>query len=950
METSSIIPLRFRIDEAYLRNKAVSISSFAHEQACRDFLESMQRLSPRDHPENLPYGRLNTVLTALAPTLAHPFVYGGKSETGPAKRQMLVVGEDVQRRPTPEQISDVLYEWGRQWGCHNFEKEVNGAGRDAHQRLLDSLVQPVQQWQDVDAASLFLNRDSDPRTAYKAIPSLLASLLAGRESLINGRTIKWRLTQDGDNGLAVISQPFWAQYEEFNRYEKLMEVKEGTFAYKLEFRLQTQVGSTCPWIHLYVRCSRYLDGPLGKRNWLRDVSVKIGVNQPRVSGWGYSPTLVTLPVAGSKDSPRWDEHLAPLLAAMKARPLIVPKNIFQDPLQYREATTQSQYDEYFVLHAEGFRPKHQVKTGFDFAELHEVARSVSELLDLKLSDGKTLSIDLPPILTRRGGPPLAMCDIDDLRNKTLITRRGSQLTADEAKQMNRLERQRIILQGLRRAAQNQPIVIYLCWSDSFTGKHLKQELCRALFIEEGDPWPDDITLVIPTEPTPASLLQPLDAGQFKPSDHYKTGISWHDRQTFQKAWEAQMRKSFTEKTLAWERYLSRLLAYRSGYGIALIELHKLDEAKYHKDQSVKGAVRRACNKLGLASQMILPLKPVDKPKEGKKDIQPESQGRERNAVADLLYRQTGLLFEQPQSLYIAAGLLQELAERLHVIGLYRLRTYNPKMHYSLAIRFCPDGTYQALLPQHPQHWLPFMEARKIVGELFLKKRAQTLDLPTEALARFAAQVFTSTSDVPTLVLLEAEGWRNRGLLPQFANGITARQNQLDFTHIESFERTYDRSDLPNLRIIRLRPVGTLGETPQYVPVCKDEEDQLIEGKDFQYLTGCIDTQVQEENPFFHYLSIGRMPTMAGTQYSKQHRYKLDEGGGIAFKHQTIVELVPFFLQLEDDAKAWCRIAHFMRVSPAWDGGNILLPYPLHLAKQMLEDQLCILEGGLDEKE
>ena len=135
-----------------------------------------------------------------------------------------------------------------------------------------------------------------------------------------------------------------------------------------------------------------------------------------------------------------------------------------------------------------------------------------------------------------------------------------------------------------------------------------------------------------------------------------------------------------------------------------------------------------------------------------------------------------------------------------------------------------------------------------------------------------------------------------------------------------------------------------------MPVCKDEEDQLIEGKDFQYLTGCIDTQMQEENPFFHYFSIGRMPAMAGTQYSKQHRYKLDEGGGIAFKHQTILELVPFFLQQGDEAKAWCRIPHFMRISPAWDGGNILLPYPLHLAKQMLEDQLCILEGGLDEEE
>ncbi len=260
----------------------------------------------------------------------------------------------------------------------------------------------------------------------------------------------------------------------------------------------------------------------------------------------------------------------------------------------------------------------------------------------------------------------------------------------------------------------------------------------------------------------------------------------------------------------------------------------------------------------------------------------------------------------------------------------------------MAICLCPDGTYRALLPQQPHRWLPFMEACKIIGDLFLNRKAQDIDLPEAELARFAAQVFTNMSNVPTLVLLEAQGWRNRDLFPQFANTRIPLQNQLDLTHVETFERVYNLSDLPNLRVIRLRPIGLLGETPQYVPVFKDEEDQLAADRDFKRLTGFIDTQA--ESPFFHYLSIGRMPTTAATeQKSKQHRYKLDEGGGIAFKHQTIIEFVPFFLQPGDNAQAWCHVAHFMRVSPGWDGGNIILPYPLHLAKDMLEDQLCILQ-------
>ncbi len=942
----SIVPLRFRIDEAYLQDKVVSVSKFAYEQACTDFLDSMREIASRNHPENPPYRRLNTVLTALAPMLAHPFVAYRNMETEHTERQMLVVGDDVKHRPNAEQISDVLYEWGKQWGDQSFENEINKnvIGRDAHLRLLDCLQQPAQQWRDVDAAFLFRSLNTNTRTGFKAIPSLLASLLAGKESTIQGRIIKWRLTQDGDNGLAVISQPFLAEYEEKNPYTQILEYKKGTFAYKLEFRLQTQVGSILPWIHLYVRCSRYLDGPLAKPNWQRDVSVKMGVDQPRLSGWGWSPTLVTLPVAGGKNNPRWDEHLVPLLTAMKARSLVAPNELFQAPLQYREATPLSQYDKYFVLHAEGFKPRHQVKTGFDFAELHEVANSVSGLLGLDLSAGQALTSDLPTDFMHRNKLPLSMCDIDDFRNKTIIGKQRQQ-TTDEAELRNRLERQKIVLQALRRAAHNQPIVIYLCCHHTFTLNHLKQELYQALFIEEGDPWPDDITLVISPQPVPFQLLQPLDSGPLDPRRHYEKNMSWEARQQFKKAWEAQMRRAFNGKTSAWEQYLSGLQRNASCYGLALIELLELNEKTYHKDQSIKGAVRKACNELGLASQMIFPLKQVQNVTPDKKDITPESQGREHNAIADLLYRQTGLVYEPPKQMYMKAGLSQELAEQLYVVGLYRVRKPSPKLHYSIAIRHCPDGTYQALLPQQPHRWLPLMEARKIVGELFLNKKAQDIALPEAELARFAAQTFTSMRDVPTLVLLEAEGWRNHDVLPQFANHREPLQYQLDLRHVTTFEQIYKPADLPNLRIIRLRDVGSSGETPQYVPVFEDKEGQLTEGRDFTYLTGFVDTQAA--SPFFHYLSIGRIPKTASKQSSKQHPYKTDEGGGIAFKHQTIVEFVPFFLQPEDEAKEWCRVAHFMRISPAWGGGNIILPYPLHLAKHMLEDQFCILEGGLD---
>ena len=931
--------MRFRIEASYLRGLEVSTSIFAYEQDCMNFLDCMKQFMSDDTTKTPPYRRLNTVLTALAPTLAHPFVVQSNVDTKQSERQMLVVGTDVVHRPKPEQISDLVYEWGKQWGYSTYKKVVEGAGRDAHQRLLDRLQRPAQQWQETDAASLFLNLEGGTRTGYRAIPSVLASLLAGKQSFIHGKTITWRLMQDGANGLAVISNPFHAQYE-----DNYHNAKEGTFAYKLEFRLQTQAGSPHRWIHLYVRCSRYVDKLLKDANFQRDVSVKVGIDQPRLSGWGWSPTLVTLPLTGGASNPRWQEDPVQLLSAMKARDLVAPYPLLQAPQNYRTASPLSLYDEYFVVHAEGFKPKHEVKTGFDFAELREVASAVGDILGLELSGGQALVSDIPMKEMHRQNLPLMMYGIDDLQEKKFVRKQPEQ-TKEESELQNRPYRQKVIFDALQRASNQKPIYIFLCWVDTLSKITLEQEIRQALFMEVDEHWPENIKLITPPTPIPSELLAPLDPGKLNPLDHYTKFASLTDRQKFLAEWKAQMRKSFREKTREWKDYLSSLLPTEPGYGLALIELHKLDLKKTYPNQHIKGAVRRSCNKLGLASQMFFPIR-LDK-----KGVAPESKGRARNSVADLIYRQTGLVYDRPVELYQKAGIPLEQAGRLHVIGLYKLRKFEPKIDFPMAVRLSPDGTFQALLPQYPLQWLPLLEAQKALGELFMKGKEKgkedILSLSKEAQSQFAAHVFTDTYSEPTLVLLEAQDWRNHDVLPQFANGKAVEKDQLNLSHVKTFEHLYTRKDLPNLRIIRVRTIGS-GETPQYFAL-REEEDELKEGKDLKQLTGFVDPQAASE--FFHYLSVGSIPTTAAKeQQVKTGFYKTDEGGGIAFKHQTIVEFVPFFLQAEDDPQAWCHIPHFMRISSGWDGGNIVFPYPMHLAKCMIDDQLCIVDGGLSEEE
>ncbi len=953
---SHIVPMRFRIDEAFLRDLAVSYSPFSYEQDCNNFLASMEQFHSSDHPETPPYRRFNTVLTALVPTLTHPFELRRNVDTGQRERQMLVVGTDVARRPKSEQISDLAYEWGKQWGRDRFAKTIKGIGQDAYKRLLDRLQQPLQHWYETDAASLFLNLNTGTQLGYRAIPSVLASLLAGKESVIHGKKVTWRLAQDGQYGLAVVSNPFPARYQD----PEAKEEKVGTFAYKLEFRLQTQVDSPYRWIHLYVRCSRYVDEEMKRANWKRDITARVGIDQPRLTGWGWSPTLVALPLTGGVSNPHWEDDPVQLLSAMKARELVSPAQILQNPRGYRQASPQSNYDEYYIVHAEGFRPAHEVKTGFDFAELQEVAKAVGNILGLELSRGQTLVSDMPTAQMYLNRLPLMMYDISDLRKKQFLKKKADQTEA-ENKQQNQSERQRIILQGLQRASRNQNVFILLCWQDDFSKRILEQEIHQALFLDTNASWPSNLKLLVAPDPIPKNVLKPLDAGSLNPMRHFEKNVPSPDRQRFKHLWKTQMRKAFREKTQAWEGYLRSLLPDEPGYGLALIELRPLNEInpeklsllngaqpgasqgsatkQYHPSQNIKGAVRRACNKLGLASQVVLPMR-----RNGEGEATTTSKSRARNSVTDLVYRQTGLVYDPPADLYVKAGIAQDQAEQLHVVALYKLRKYKPAVNYPMAVCLCPDGTFQALLPQSPYQWQPFLEARKVLGEIFLRGREQDISLSPEAQAQFAAQIFTETRDMPTLVLLEATDWRNYNVLPQFAN-TTKLKNQLDLRHVKTHGRLYTPGDLPYLRIIRLRTVGTSGETPQYFTVTVGEEDELEEDRDLSYLTGFVDSQA--ESSFFHYLSIGKLPVTAKRQYQNPGLYKTDEGGGIAFKHQTIAEFVPFFLQEGDNPHAWCCIPHFMRIHPAWDGGNIALPYPMHLAARMINDQICILEHNTE---
>lgn len=401
--------------------------------------------------------------------------------------------------------------------------------------------------------------------------------------------------------------------------------------------------------------------------------------------------------------------------------------------------------------------------------------------------------------------------------------------------------------------------------------------------------------------------------------------------------------------------------------VALVEIGSAKGA--HPEQSTRGAIREACAREDIASQLLRTVTGKAKDKDGqptdnfrKKDV-----GRAHNAILDLVVRQPAVLLGEPGEVYARAGLPPELAGELDIVALYRRKVTEPNLHYALAVRLAADGQVDVRLPGRDA-WIPYLDAGPALGrviaegrgQLYSNARSSRLNLSAAELADFAARIITESSERPTLIVLEADGWRNSGIngstWPQLKNDrLWREQDTLDFKHVPAVSKVLSRSD-PRfdqlLGVVRLRR-GL--ETPQYVTGRTSWHDHQ-DAPDLGALSGFYERAMSGVT---HYYSVGRLPITQKDQNRPNTRilHKLDAwtnpkgvarydvyGANFAYKHQQVVEMLPFFLDPRldrDGALTVCRALHYLRVSPAWNGGNINLPYPLHLAETLLADQLCI---------
>ncbi|MBD2412769.1 DUF3893 domain-containing protein [Nostoc calcicola FACHB-3891] len=508
--------------------------------------------------------------------------------------------------------------------------------------------------------------------------------------------------------------------------------------------------------------------------------------------------------------------------------------------------------------------------------------------------------------------------------------------------------------------------IFLIYREQDTYETVYQQLRDVFLLNENQDFPAHITvskILIDN----AKLLEKFDTDGLKPKDKSK--------------FDEQIRKQYQAKRKAWRTFFQESVIPAINFEtnphcLAIIEIGRIKTKGVLPQQNIKGAIREACIREGISSQMIQTVTPKPSDTEDGQDKLPAyskpTKGRVMSAVLDGTLRQIGALYGLPSEVYEQSKIPKEIAQDLDVIAFYRHKTsqYQGDIHYALAVRLRATGAVDVLLPD-ANDWIPYTQAGIAVGKIFAearsdrqenKKRLQSkIKLNGTELVQFIARVLTKHLDRPTIVLIEAEGWRNgRGedndgkIWSQLQNeNLLAKRNVLDFCHVpgNSCEYKRDNKQLHNLlAVIRIR---TDKETPQYI-TNREAWNEDFAARDFQHLSGFYDKSAPE---LLHYFSVGRLPKTQKKQdempIPELYKLGLQEdkyGANIPFKHQQMVEMMPFFVrsdfQTEEALKTLCRVPHYLRYSPAWSMGNIVFPYPMHLGQELIEDCLCILGVNL----
>jgi hypothetical protein len=950
-----ILPTRMTLQVPQDTSIRLSLLDFPYDNALNAFMERFRAVYYQTHQEYLPYHlrlpfrQLNDCLLTLARSLVQGFeLYKGGSRMVTFTRYEDNHAEDF---PSLSQIQSLIRYWLELWSRHpEIQPLLNGDAKQAWQALQQALKEdPESEWQHgINPLDLAANLNHQNGLAFIALPALLTSLLHQQEMWVQSEKgshfVKWRRAHDGgNNGLHLVSQP--------------IPFEDDFFAYRLDFSVQTQAGYVDVkgkdrfWVFAHLSIQRYIPHHYRGGDKDRNISILVGPNLETFSGrWDDDTTLIRL---GVEKENFWEHGVGDLLNAFANTSLPQPSEILANPYAYGNyaGKTSANSNEYYVVYAEGRKfgdgkgRGHQLHTGTSLRERSQIMEGVLALLNGWLVTS----------------PPLER-DIQNPKNTFALRDYEYMIDSKRKNNQQQIESWRGALEtSLKNSGCDHAHIVVLYRSDLFR-EWAETQINEALMgVDSGESPLATVTF----EPLQPLLYTPLNPGSLDEADFWKPKNE--KSKDFNKQWKKQKPASYAAKRDQWRERLQEVEWQPNARRLLLID--STGENGTPDERKIKGAVRDACVREGVSSQFIVGDFKLDSRAKFAGRLDGKSSGRLQNAVLDLLLRQQGILYAPPREIYEnAAKLDSETAQQLDVIAFCRVNRNRPKLNYVLAVRLRADGEVDVLLPGDTADWLPYDKAAYVVGKLFsgsrVKEQREEASSPHEekfhplrlnqgAMVNFVEDVLMRRLERPTIAVIEAEGWRNgRGededkhCWTQLQNPrLFKSQDRLIFdTHNRSYERAAPALD-PLLAVVRLRMNA---ETPQYVTAETWSDENPM--RDLEHLTGYIDPCVPSP---LHYMSVAGLSEGQKGQNTKetQEALKTDarnyKGASIAYKHPQMVEMVPFFVaprfQNDEGLRQLCRCIHFLRISPGFTLGEIVLPYPMHLGEVSVEDMICIVD-------
>lgn len=958
---------RFRIIPAALKEHAVEIIRFPWTYRLNNFYDELSRQRGRKigMSERATWRTFNDAMN-LSAYLVQAFETGGNV----ASPRIAIAPSSV-TLPQANQIGHIARQWLNHYTLSTFPEE-----RQRHPEIFKQLLGAMEwneTWSNRDALSLIKPGNIDS-VAYTAIPSLVSSSIVNRSINFNDHLINWRAAQQ-DHKLMLVSQPIFA-----SRFDKAGEKGSGYFVIQVEFALRTMPGNPDPFIDMFIRTRRYIEAADSNLN-RKSGKVQIETSSPLIKDWPQrAPVQVPLVyVKTNKFNANYRNGIDQFLAELNANQIISPTDLLKDPKAYWNLDGTPQKDGYYLVYQEGTRPNHPFETGFPIGDKQILYQEITRILDGVLEP-------IEPIIKcdrlYHKNRPTASMHVGDLRGKENIDVGVDENGKPVVEKMEHLGKQITqAIQEVWRLGQAEPFVFIFWFS----------EITRDALLEEWKDLMGDYFSPIPVKIPPDLWRELVSDDQFNFQDLLEARRAKNGSYANKKEDFYSLLKSAKRTRIA--KWVSFIRSLREEYDIqggvndspeimAVIEQSRFTDNKwderYEGPRSPKSVIREACVKSHVLSQFIFSVetaKPTqieldfledddnsEEAKLKKKEIRRNQKNhdaemyRVKGSLYDLLLRQTGITLGSWDT-FLSRLQIPEKYFQAEIIGLFRARSHQLNLDIPVAIRFRRDMRHAEMtFPGINGKWLPYIKGCVRLGELIIQDKGKIISwqpgkgkqpnevcLDDEKILSFVDNILRGPGGKDRIVLIHANNFRTK-------LNIGLRNPEMELNKYK-IGRTIELSprQIPSLRLIRI----LTNEAPDYIDLAdipNEPNNSLFRTKvgefDVFYSIGELATVRRQLTKESSKIAERRHPD---NPEEKEMISKLDLPDE-AFKHSQMVEIIPYFMQQDDDPEDLVWIAHRLRSTINWAAGNILLPRPIHLAEKFFDDMKCLYDSDNAEEE